>query len=399
MHKKPLLTAIASGLALTLGVTLSGLAQAQDKDFKWPRMLRVATPGTASGSFASTNGWAPLLQKDTGMSVRVMPEDSETVRYSRLTQQKQFDLASISSAEARYQIEGVDGYAGVQPAPLRIVWHHNDTPWVFLTRGDSKIKTIYDLKRKGIKISLSSQSPPMMRAVQEALPAFLGLTPEQAAEMWTFVPAGSYVENCRSVTDGRTDVAWCASVSAVVTEMEGSPGGIRVLDMPLSDKEAWNGWLSVRPEHIPAKVGIGAKSTLGTEGLVSNFLYWTRPDVDADLVYNLAKWLHQSYDAYKGTHTLAARMSVDLFREYLDRSPMPVHEGTIRYLREIGKWTDEDDKWNQEAIERMDAWMKAREKALAEAKAKGVKIHWENPEFMAIMKAHTKDLPVFRTRL
>jgi uncharacterized protein len=386
-------------VALIAGIALSSAAFAQGKDVEWPRMLRVATPGTASGSFASTNGWAPVLQKETGMVVRVVPEDSEPTRYVRFTEQKQFELASIAMAEARFQIEGIDGYAAMPTNPMRIVWHHNDTPWVFLVRGDSRFKTIDDLKQKGVRVSLSSQSPPMMRAVQVALPGFLGMSEEEAAKMWTFVPAGSYAENCRSVTDGRADVAWCATISAVVTEMEGHPRGIRALDQPLDDTEAWEGWLNVRPEHVPAKIDMGAKSTIGAQGLVSNFLYWARPDADEEFVYNLVKWFHESFDKYKDTHALAARMSVEHFREFLDRSPMPVHDGTIRYLREIGQWTEDDDKWNQEAAELMDKWLEARQQALAEAKKKGVQPHWENPEFIAIAEKYTGDLPIFRTRL
>jgi TRAP-type uncharacterized transport system substrate-binding protein len=142
---------IASMAIIALVIGSAGIMQteaAASDDFKWPRMLRVATPGTASGSFASTNGWAPLLQSATGMSVRVIPEDSEPGRYRRLTEDKEFELASISVAEARFQIEGIEGYAAVPPNPMFLVWHHNDTPWAWVVRGDSKYKTIYDLKQK-----------------------------------------------------------------------------------------------------------------------------------------------------------------------------------------------------------------------------------------------------------
>lgn len=389
----------AACLVAAFGLTAGISATAQADDYDWPRMLRIATPGTASGSFASTNGWGPVLQDQTGMTVRVVPEDSEPTRYTRLTQRNEFELASVSSAEVRFQMEGIDGYAGMQPAPMRIVWHHNDTPWGFVVRGDSDIETIYDLNREGVRVSLSSQSPPMMRTVREALPKFLGMTSEEAEEKWTFVPAGSYVENCRSVTDGRADVAWCAPISAVLSEMEGHPRGIRWLDQPLDDTEAWEGWLSVRPAHVPAEITMGVETARGTHGLVSNFLYWTTPDTDEDLIYNLAKWFHESFDDYKGTHALATRMSLEHFRTYLNGSPLPVHDGTVRYLREVGAWTEEDDEWNEAAKEQVDKWMEARRKGLEEARASGVRPHWEDEDFQAIMRKHTEGLPIFRTRL
>ena len=46
----------------------------------------------------------------------------------------------------------------------------------------------------------------------------------------------------------------------------------------------------------------------------------------------------------------------------------PFHEGAIRYLREIGVWTDEHDAWNaarQERLEKVLAeWDRAQEEAL-----------------------------------
>ena len=387
-------------LALTITLPLSGLQVAHADDYEWPQTIAIGTPGTASGSFASTNGWAPRLQSSTGATVRVVPEDSEPTRFRRLTERQEFDLVSTAMAEARFQTEGVNQYAEMPPAPQEIVWHHNDTPWAFIVRGDSDIESIDDLRREGVRVSVSTQAPPMMQAVQEALPAYLGMTPEEAAEMWDFVPAGSYGQNCRSVTEGRADVTWCATISAVISEMDGHPEGIRFLDQPLEDEEAWARWLEVRPTHVPAEIEMGAASgAVGTHGLVSNFYYWTRPDVDEEFVYNMAKWFHENFDDYKDTHALAPRMSLELFMEFLERSPMPVHEGTVKYLREIGEWTDEHEERNQEARGNMERWVEARKNAMAEALEHGIQPNNDDEDFMEILQEHTEGLPTLRTRL
>lgn len=44
---------------VSLGLSTAAMAQ----DYDWPRLLVIGTPGTSSGSFASTNGWGPTLQK------------------------------------------------------------------------------------------------------------------------------------------------------------------------------------------------------------------------------------------------------------------------------------------------------------------------------------------------
>ena len=113
----------------------------------------------------------------------------------------------------------------------------------------------------------------------------------------------------------------------------------------------------------------------------------------------MAKFFHQSFDKYKGTHPLAARMSLEQFRKFLDRSPLPVHEGTIRYLREIDAWSAEDDAWNKEAAEKMDRWIAAREAAMAEAAKAGLKPDFQDEAFLKVLGKHTEGLEGFRTRL
>ena len=393
----------AVGMAVTVATALvlgtAGVAHGAESDYELPRMLVIGTPGTSSGSFASTNGWAPILQEEVGSMVRIIPEDSETMRYRRLTQRKDINVSSVSAAEMRFQTEGIGGYAATEPAQQRILWHHNDTPWGFVVSGDSDLHTLEDLKKGGVRVAKSMQSPPMITAVTEALPAFLGLSEEEAQQKLSYVPASSYAANCRSVVEGKADVAYCSPISSVLSEMEGAPGGIRWLPMDQDNTEGWDGYLTHRPMLVPTEIDLGVSTAQGVDGATSNFLYTIPADADTDFAYNLAKWLHQSFDSYKDTHPLAARMSVDVFRNYLDLTPLPVHEGTVKYLKEIGVWTEEDDAWNEQAIAKMERWTEARNAAMAEAQEAGVEIGFENQAYLDILNKHTKDLEGFKSRL
>lgn len=390
---------IGTAVSIAAALTFSSASLAQDKEFSWPRMLVVATPGTASGSFASTNGWGPIFQKETGTTMRVIPEDSELIRYQRLVVNKNVHMSSVSAAEMRFQVQGIGGYAAAEPVPQRILWHHNDTPWGFVVSGDSKVKTVEDIKKGGVRVAKGMWSPPMIAAVTQALPAFIGLSEEEAEKVISYVPVGSYAENCRSVVEGKADVAYCATISSVLAEMEGAPGGIRWLSLDGDNKEGWSALLNHRPMLIPTKMSLGVATAHGVDGATSNFLYSVPADTSTDFAYNLAKWIHKSFDAYQGTHSLATRMSLEHFREYLNRSPLPVHEGTVKYLREVGAWTDADDAWNNEAIARMDQWLKARKAAMEEARKARVKIDFQNEAYLEILAKHTKGLEGFRSRL
>ncbi|MFD1510071.1 TAXI family TRAP transporter solute-binding subunit [Lacimonas salitolerans] len=396
MQRNKITATLIGSFALALG--LSGAAQAQD-DFSWPRLLVIATPGTSSGSFASTNGWAPILQEQKGVTVRVVPEDSEPMRHRRLVDRRDIAIASVSGAEMRSQAEGTGGYAPMTPASQRIMWHHNDTPWGFVVSGNSDIESLDDLKKGGYRVTNGIFSPTIVETITVGLPDYLDLTQDEAQDLITFVPASSYAESCRSVVEGRSDVAYCAPISSVLSEMEGAPGGIRWLEMPASNTEGWGRLLATRSMLVPATISMGVQSARGIESATSNFVYAVPTDADTDFVYNMAKWMHEAHDDYKGTHPLATRMSLEEFRNYLDNTPIPVHEGTVRYLREIDAWTDEDDAWNNAAIELMDAWIAARQEALDEAREKRIDIAFDNPEFLEILEAKTEGLEIFRSRL
>ncbi|WP_133493189.1 TAXI family TRAP transporter solute-binding subunit [Alcanivorax sp. 24] len=392
----------ALGPALSIALLSAGpmIASANEtSDFEWPRLLVVGTPGTGTASFASANGWAPILQKEVGAVVRVVPEDNESMRYRRLTDRRDITVSSVAGAEMLYQIEGVGGYATTKPVAQRIIWHHTDTPWGLVVSGDSKLQTVEDLKDGGYRVAKGMFSPAMISSVTDGLGAYLGLSAEQIEQTLQFVPAGSYGENCRSVVEGKADVAWCSPISSVMSEMEGAPGSIRWLPLDNDNTEAWGAFLEHRPMLIPTEISLGVSTARGIDGATSNFLYSVPADADADFVYNLVKWFHQSYDAYKGSHPMASRMSLEQFRTYLDRSPLPVHEGTVKYLEEIGVWTDKDNTLNEAAKKKMDQWMQARQAAQKEAAKAGIKISGDNPDFIKILNKHTSGLERFRSRL
>lgn len=383
------------GTTCALALTSTAVAQ----EYEWPRLLVIGTPGTSASAFAATNGWAAVLQEQEGLTVRVVPEANEPQRYRRLTDRRDIAVSSVAAATMRSQVQGIGGYAADKPAPMRILWHQFDAPWGFIVAGDSEIQSLADIKEGGLRLAVGAFSPTMTLTMEQGIPAFLGETPAEIAEKNTFVPFSSYAQNCRSIAEGRADIAFCNAGTAFLVELEGAPGSIRWLPLPAEDEEAWSRLLEVRPMWIPAEISFGVRTARGVEGAISNFVYAVTADADEDFAYNMARWMHESHDSYKGTHPLSTRMSLDLFRAFLDRTSMPVHPGTIRYLREIGAWTAEDDAWNQAAVERMDAWVAARQAALDEARDRGVRADMESEAYLEILRKHTEGLEGFKSRL
>ena len=115
----------------------------------------------------------------------------------------------------------------------------------------------------------------------------------------------------------------------------------------------------------------------------------------------MVKWLYtpKNYEEFKGGSQNLERMNLDLFKYYLKVNPLPMADGVIKYLKEIGLWSAEDDKRNKEAAELMDKHVEAWNKASAEAQRKKIKIDANNPEWVDLFKKHKSGLPEILWRL
>ena len=360
-------------------------------EFEWPSSLAISTTGLGTGGYTLATAVAPVMEKLLGIKVRVTPEEVEVARWQKFYS-GEFDIDVKSSPAVEQALVGGDEYAGVDRVQARILWMHNDLPWGFVVLKDSDVKTIYDIKGKRVPIPMHAVS--MRHRVLGVLDG-LGL----AEGDYKPVEISGYSECVRSIVEGKTDVTVGSPISAVTYEIEGNPRGIRWLDLPFDDKQLWDGILKYGPTNVPSLIGTGVETARGIQGFISPMMYLVLEDTDQELVYNLAKWFDENHDAYKDTHALALRMHADVFRSFLDFNFLPVAEGTIRYLKEIGQWTAEDDKWNMEAIELNTKYVEAYQAAVTEAKAKGIAVDAANEEWINLWDSHKEGLPRFRSRI
>ena len=82
----------------------------------------------------------------------------------------------------------------------------------------------------------------------------------------------------------------------------------------------------------------------------------------------------------------------------IDKLPFPVHEGTIKYLREKGIWTEQHDKWNDEALELSQKYRSTWDEAIKDAKEKGVKVRYDDDEWVELWEGYQDQLPNFKVR-
>jgi uncharacterized protein len=382
---------IVSILVLTFCLTLSASA------WQWPSTFTIMTTGTATAGYAQTLAWGALLEEQTGMKVRVIPSDNYAER-SRAHKAGQSVLSINTITEVFAQMEGSETHATREGGPYetRVFWSNGRVPFGFIVSKDSDIKTIYDLKKRKPKIALFSPSPTSVLQVK-ALLAMVELTEKDV----TFVPVTTWGSSTKSVPEGRADVAFASPIAAVSHEAEASARGIRWLELPKDDKPGLERYSKVMRGIAFAPCSKGVKSAHGVHMVANISYYHALASTDPELIYQLGRWLVENYPKYKDKHSECVDMNIEIQRENLDLARqmhyLPLHDGTIRYFKEKGKWSSMDSAWDEKNKELLTRYVKAYKAAIAAADQRNIKIAPDNKDWIALWESFKKDLPFFGT--
>jgi TRAP transporter TAXI family solute receptor len=391
-------------ICLTLLITLMGAKDCKAQTKKsasgaetpgFPKtMFIISGAPTGSGEYAGTLAIAETMGKHFGIPVRTTTPEAVRDRYYELRTggaQMVFTDA-VSNPALSLQGDGAFANAGEGPQRLRLAWFNTETVCTWVVRGDSDIKSIYDIK--GRKVVKATHSPLVLAAFNGLL-AFTGLTEKDV----TVVPVGSWCGQVKAVGEGKGDIGYAASTSACTIEVQAGPHGLRWLSMPLKDKEAWNRYLNVVPTDYAAIMTRGVKESIGVEGTATARVITFNADANENFVYQIAKFMGEQYNTYKDKYKTLADASLKAQRKWLDVCPLPYHPGAIKYLKEIGVWTQKDDIWNAEALQLAERYQKAWQVALKRAKEQGIKVSIANPKWLALWKEVKSQIPPFKTRM
>ena len=85
-------------------------------------------------------------------------------------------------------------------------------------------------------------------------------------------------------------------------------------------------------------------------------------------------------------------MSIEFLRKQLDETFLPVHEGQIKYLKELGIWTAADDARQEYNVNLIDRYIKAYDEAIAMADEKTMKVAPDNEEWVELWGNYKKSI-------
>jgi TRAP transporter TAXI family solute receptor len=376
---------IIAGAALVAGAALLAGGQqttAQDKKFSWPQFINVVTPAVGTANHSLAVAWTAEFSNATGSRARVLPAPNGFARTEWLNS-GEGRLSLYQPSDYFDQMDAVEGYASkiAGPSDTRLINMNLVTGWGYMVRGDSNIKTIDDVK-PGIKVVFYPGSS-FILAGMDALLAYRGLTRKDVQ----LVEVGSYGANTNVVVEGRADITFTSPISGPSYQAEAGPHGIRWLDIPAREKnpQAFDKYRAFQPGYILQKTTSGVKSAIGVQMDHAYQANHVRAEEDPEFVYQLAKWMEENHPKYKDKFNHAHMMNVKNLVAFLDAgSLVPLHEGTIRYLKELNLWKPQYQARQDKLVELAKKRVALFQQTMQAASKKGLETVPANKEWVAM---------------
>ncbi|WP_050525809.1 TAXI family TRAP transporter solute-binding subunit [Pseudorhodobacter aquimaris] len=344
-------TTFRLGLAATGFLAASMMAPAAMAQ-EMPDTMVWTSYDVGSAGYAEASAIADAFGKKFGTRVRIQPSGSGIGRLQPLLQGRA-DYAFLAT-EAFFVAEGAFDFATPDwgPTELRAV-AGRPAGITLITAEDAGIRTVADARGKRIAFVAGN---PSVNVKCEAILAFGGLKLDDV-EVITFP---TYASAMASMTRNESDATCTTPTTSQLYELAESPRGIFYVPLEADNADGWEGLLKVLPIMGPSDEDVAAGLPEGEIAKMAAYRYpviTTTAGKSADEVYAFIKALDETYDLYKdGTATMKRWTLEQSGKPAID---VPFHEGAIRYLKEKGIWTAEDDAWNAKRTARMDALLAA----------------------------------------
>ena len=322
---------------------LSGSGFGAGKEVSIPKMMTWTAYDVGSSGYMMVGHVSSTLFEKQGIKIRVIPAGTDIPRVYPV-RLRDADVA-FHGLGSYFMQEGIEDYRTMEwgPQPVRALYFAQHPGLSLGIRGDSDIKSFKDLKGKRVAAFPSGA----LTLISEQHLAFAGLTWDDVVK----VQCPSYGTAIRMVMEGKVDASHINPTASLAYEMQAMPYGIRYIELPPDYKEGWERVKKKNAAYGYFKAEIGAdvseEKPLHTVSysypiaLAYDFL----PDERA---YVITKLLHEAYPEYAKKHkSLAAYWSPEGSLRLFDDYPLPMHNGAIQYLKEIGKWTPERESKNQ----------------------------------------------------
>lgn len=325
-----------------------------------PKSMVWTAYDLGSTGYAEATAIGNAFKKSYDTRIRIIPAGTSIGRLLPLVTGK----ASYGylANEAYFAAEGTYDFATQQwgPQDIRIIAGRVASVGLIVA-GDIGVKELSDLKGKRIGYVKGN---PSVNVKNKAYLAFGGLTEDDIQPVWF----GSYNAMKTAVLANQLDAFGSATTSAIAREIQASPRGVVWPQFHPENEEGWKKLTDVLNFMAPYKETKGAGISDENPHWLVGFRYpmvTVYPKhVGGDEAYTFIKRLDERFDDYKNVNSLGSNWAIEMAGP--PPYDAPAHEGTVRYLKEKGVWTEEHQAWQENRLARLNKVLKAWDDAQAE---------------------------------
>lgn len=324
--RRQLMAGIGGGAAVTALAPLSNLSWAQMSS------LRIGTSSTGSVFYTLGVGAGEIIRDVGGINTTVEPVGGSAANINALGQGN-IDLA-IANSFASYS-----GYTGTfafkKRIGLRLVMQGHSSYRYMYTRKGSGIESAKDLEGK--TIIGERRALPELRLIVSAMIEHFGLN-ESSMNIVATTNSGEALDAMRAGSVDAVVMPFSPRAGMIAGPMK--DGVMQFLPMSVEDRDAILAKLPDAFYGVTQAANDFANQPEPVHLFSLNTYMISRPDIDDETMYTVAKAMYENVEKFGSYHATGKRWTA---KRAVQKPALPFHPGVIRYLKEAGVWTGEND--------------------------------------------------------
>lgn len=307
-----------------------------------PPMLVVAVGQPGSVLNAVGTGLATLVTENTPTEMRVRV----TSGMDALVGAGDAELGVSASDSAHLSSNGLRHYEGRPQTLLRLALPGPPLILGFIVRDDAPYRSLEDLKGLAVPGEYPNARP--MHFDGKAMLATVGMSWEDV----DVVPVASFRDGIQALIEGRTQAAISSAGSGLTQQADANLGGVRFLTLPHREgvsEQMWDEEPGFHAVDVASGFAVGIDEDMVLAG--KDTYITANADANADAVHEVVKLMWERIGELSSVHPIFERWS----REHMvnPRVTVPFHDGTVRFLKEVGEWTPEHERVHQSLLTKL----------------------------------------------
>lgn len=300
---------------------------------EWPKDARVISPSPGASVHMVQIAVGRVIEKYTPIEKWIVQPLGGPSLWLPLMKQGKVDFANHNSADIINAFLGRGLYEKMGPQDVRTVGAGHDYMFMFWTIPGSGIETLSDLKGKVVYVA--QKANPMFWEMAKQQLASVGLTADDLKAKLTF---GVIRNAARDMIEGRVDAMLSPVVPSAVMEINEAKGEAKFVNLT---KEQAEYVIEHNEGYFMQDIAANDKRFRNKSAVPNAICFqnamFTSASMDPDVVYGVVKAIFDHTDEFKDAHPQAKYWSLT---HRPVANAVPYHEGSIRYFKEKGLWTD-----------------------------------------------------------